>query len=238
MMTSHVESESSANSNAAECGATSAKGLSPQYAFWWGVILLLIGALLGAGLMRAFQPTRTVVPKRTGPLPMYGSVSDFTLTERAGDEVSRDDLMGRVWIADFFFTSCAGICPIMSSAMEGIQSRLADVDGVTLVSISVDPERDTPERLRQYAKRYHADDAGWWFLTGDKHVIYRLSQDSFRLSVEETPPDKRSAEVEDVLHSSKFVLLDQQSRIRGYYDGDDKDDLELLIADVKDLLKE
>jgi protein SCO1/2 len=219
-------------------GGVAGGGPSPQYAFWWGLILLLIGGLLGAGLMRALQPTRTIVPKRTGPLQVYGEVSDFTLTERSGDEFSRDDLLGRVWIADFFFTSCAGICPIMSSAMEGIQARLEEVEGVTLVSISVDPERDTPERLRQYAKRYHADETRWWFLTGDKRVIYQLSQDSFRLSVEEAPPDKRGPEIEDVLHSSKFVLLDRQSRIRGYYDGDDKDDIELLIADVQDLLKE
>ncbi len=211
---------------------------SPQYAFWWGLILLLIGGVLGAGLMSAIQPTRTIVAKRTGPLQVYGEISNFKLTERNGDEVSGDDLMGRVWIADFFFTSCAGICPIMSSAMERIQSRLEGVDEVTLVSISVDPERDTPQRLQQYAKRYNADENGWWFLTGDKRVIYQLSQDSFRLSVEETPPDKRGPEVEDVLHSSKFVLLDRQSRIRGYYDGDDKDDLDLLVADVKELLKE
>lgn len=236
MMMNSIETNSNAQDQ--EAGSSKVCGPSPQYAFWWGVILLLIGGLLGAGVMRALQPTRTIVAKRTGPLQVYGKVSDFTLTERSGDEMSRDDLMGRVWIADFFFTSCAGICPIMSSAMERIQSRLDGVEEVTLVSISVDPERDTPERLRQYAKRYNADETGWWFLTGDKRVIYQLSQDSFRLSVEETPPDKRGAEIEDVLHSSKFVLLDRQSRIRGYYDGDDKDALELLVADVKELLKE
>lgn len=212
--------------------------ISPQYAFWWGIMLLLIGGVLGAGVMRAFQPTRVIQAKRTGPMPVYGRVSNFELIERSGDAVTGDDLMGRVWIADFFFTSCAGICPIMSSAMERLQTRLTDVEEVTLVSISVDPERDTPARLRQYAKRYNAHDTGWWFLTGDKSVIYRLSQDSFRLGVEETPPDQRGPKVEDVLHSSKFVLLDRQSRIRGYYDGEDREMLDQLVADVKELLKE
>lgn len=211
---------------------------SPQYAFWWGVILLLIGGVLGAGLMQALQPTRVVQAKRTGPMPVYGRVSDFKLTERSGDGVTSDDLMGRVWIADFFFTSCAGICPIMSGAMEGLQAKLSAVDEVTLVSISVDPERDTPARLRQYAKQYNADATRWWFLTGDKRVIYQLSQDSFRLGVEETPLEQRGPEVEDVLHSNKFVLLDRQSRIRGYYDGEDRAMLDLLVADVKELLKE
>ncbi len=233
-----VESEAPIESSAISDPSRPVAVSSPQYAFWWGLILLLIGGVLGAGVMSAFQPTRTIVAKRTGPLQVYGRVSDFKLTERSGDEVSGDDLMGRVWIADFFFTSCAGICPIMSSAMERLQTRLENVEEVTLVSISVDPERDTPERLRQYAKRYHADETGWWFLTGDKKVIYQLSQDSFRLGVEETPPDQRGPEVEDVLHSSKFVLLDRQSRIRGYYDGDDKDALDLLVADVQELLKE
>ncbi len=211
---------------------------SPQYAFWWGVMLLLIGGVLGAGVMRVFQPTKVIQAKRTGPMPVYGRISEFELTERSGDVVTGDDLMGRVWIADFFFTSCGSICPIMSSAMEGLQAKLRDVDEVTLVSISVDPERDTPARLRQYAKRYNAHATRWWFLTGDKRVIYQLSQDSFRLGVEETPPDQRGPEVEDVLHSNKFVLLDRQSRIRGYYDGEDREMLDLLVADVKELLKE
>jgi len=211
---------------------------SPQYAFWWGVILLLLGGILGAGIMRAFQPETIVKARRTGPMPVYGKISDFTLTERSGDEVTGDDLMGRVWVADFFFTSCAGICPIMSNAMSRVQDQLQGVEEVTLVSFSVDPERDTPARLREYAKRYNADETGWWFLTGDKKVIYQVSRESFRLSVEETPADERGPQVEDVLHSSKFVLLDRRSRIRGYYDGDDRESLELLVADVKELLKE
>jgi protein SCO1/2 len=207
-----------------------------QYQLWWGALLLVLGAVLGAGFVELLKPASAKDPAgtyvRTSPQPVLGQVSDFSLTERDGRTVNKRDLEGRVWIADFFFTSCAGVCPMMSSAMSRLQERLADMEGVTLVSISVDPERDTPERLRRYADRYEADPARWWFLTGDKADIYRLSRESFRLSVEENTGDS-SDQTEDVLHSSKFVLLDQEGRIRGYYEGDVPEALDALVADVR-----
>jgi len=127
---------------------------------------------------------------------------------------------------------------MMSKRMASLQTALEGVEEVTLVSISVDPERDTPERLRRYAAKYDADPVRWWFLTGDRRAIYRLSRESFHLGVEEAPEEDREPGMEDVLHSSKFVLLDRKSRIRGYYDGEDPKIVEQLAADIRRLLKE
>jgi protein SCO1/2 len=210
--------------------------MSRQELLWWAAILLILGGVLGAGIVHLLGPEKKRL--RTEPLPVLGHVSDFKLIDSSGDPVSRDDLAGRVWIADFFFTSCAGICPMMSKRMAELQDKLSDTREVTLVSISVDPERDTPERLRRYAAMYDADPVRWWFLTGERAAIYRLSHESFRLSVEEVPEDQREPGMEDVLHSSRFVLLDRQARIRGYYDGEDQDMVEQLAADIRGLLKE
>lgn len=217
--------------------APSTVTLSRQDMVWWVVILLLVGGLFGAGIIHLLQPARDVVVS-TGPLPVIGTVSDFELIDSGGEKVQRDDLLGRVWVADFFFTSCAGICPMMSKRMAELQAGLDADEQVTLVSISVDPERDQPERLRRYAAKYEADPLRWWFLTGDKRDIYRLSQESFHLGVEDAPVDGREPGMEDVLHSSRFVLLDRKSRIRGYYDGEEPNTVERLLADIRRLLKE
>lgn len=212
--------------------------LSRQDMAWWGLILLLLGGVLGAGIVYLLQPDRPAPAAPSGPLPVLGSVSEFNLISSADEAITRADLEGRVWVADFFFTSCAGICPMMSKRMAELQSRLGDTREVTLVSISVDPERDTPERLRRYAQRYSADPVRWWFLTGRREEIYRLSQESFRLGVEAVPEDRREPGMEEVLHSSRFVLLDRKSRIRGYYEGEEPDMVDRLLTDIRRLLKE
>lgn len=212
--------------------------LTRQDLIWWALILLLVGGLLGAGIVHLLQPARPAPAGSAGPLPVLGSVSNFTLTDSSGEAVTLDNLGGRVWVADFFFTSCAGICPMMSQRMVELQKKLAGVEEVTLVSISVDPERDTPERLRRYAEHYGADPDRWWFLTGDRGVIYRLSRESFHLGVEEVPEAEREPGMEEVMHSSRFVLLDRKGRIRGYYEGEESGMVDRLAADIRRLLKE
>ncbi len=167
-------------------------------------------------------------------LPVLGEVPPFSLIERSGRALTRDDLSDHVWIADFIFTRCAGICPVMTSSMSRIQEGLADAPSVRLVSVSVDPEWDTLEVLREYAEGVAADSARWLFATGDKRAIYRLSQEGFRLGVADAETTAQgvafagrdtaaAADAGDaVLHSSYFVLVDGQARIRGYYDGSDE----------------
>jgi protein SCO1 len=158
------------------------------------------------------------------------TVPEFTLTERSSREVKNQELAGKIWIADFVYTSCGGICPIMSEKMRKLQDRLPPE--IQLVSFSVDPETDTPAVLTEYAKRYGADPNRWLFLTGNKESLYKLSKDGFKLAVQDTD----GTQAEPITHSSRFALVDRQGRIRGYYSMDEESELAHIISDAKTLL--
>jgi len=209
--------------------------LRREYVIWWVLLILVIGLLIGAGFVQWLHAPGD--GSRDGKLPILGTISDFTLIERSGRRINRKCLAGKVSIVDFVFTRCASTCPMMTSRMATLQQRLRGSDDVQLVSISVDPLRDTPAVLTEYAARYDADPDRWWFLTGDMKAIYRLSHESFRLTVEAVPEDEREPDMEAVLHSTKFVLLDRDVRIRGYYDGVDRADVDRLYEGAMKLLE-
>jgi cytochrome oxidase Cu insertion factor (SCO1/SenC/PrrC family) len=160
----------------------------------------------------------------------YGQVPEFSLTDQEGETVTRGDLAGKVWIADFIFTNCAGTCPMITETMSRLQRALPKE--VHLVSFSVDPARDTPEVLAEYAKKTSADRERWHFLTGDKNTLYDLSIKGFKLALDETT----GTEVEPITHSTRLVLVDQEGKIRGYYGGTDEEDMKRLFTDATDLL--
>jgi protein SCO1/2 len=195
----------------------------------YGAILVAVAGFIGTS---AFLWGREQA-RRPSPLPVYGSVPDFELTERSGRAVRLADLKGRIWIADFIFTSCAGPCPMLSQQMSGFQASLARAPEIRLVSFSVDPERDTPAVLSEYAARYRADPERWLFLTGDRKAVYGLIREGFRLTVEQAPEDEGQ-----VIHSLRFTLVDRAGRVRGYYNGDDPESLRRLLPDVDRLLRE
>jgi protein SCO1/2 len=147
------------------------------------------------------------------PLPIYGKVPDFNLTERSGQKIGLQNLKGKIWIADFMFTSCSDVCPMMTSKMKQLQDLFSTDAGVQLVSFSVDPKKDSPAVLTAYAKGAGASDR-WWFLTGDEKKIHQLAMGGFFLGVAEAN-DKNP-----ILHSQKFALVDQKGQIRGFYDSD------------------
>jgi protein SCO1/2 len=164
---------------------------------------------------------------RAEPLPVLGTVPAFSLTERHGTTVTAGDLAGHVWIADFVFTRCPDICPVLSSRMAALQDKLAGGDGpVRLVSISVDPLHDTPEALSAYAEHYRAG-PDWLFLTGSRDAVAALLRDGFRVAFSDEGPANSP-----ITHSDRFVLVDRQLRIRGYYHGNDPADLSRLVADA------
>jgi cytochrome oxidase Cu insertion factor (SCO1/SenC/PrrC family) len=169
---------------------------------------------------------------RMTPLPMLGQVPEFSMIEANGKPVHLSDLRGRVWMADFIFTHCAGQCPRMTHGMAQLQMELPKREDWRLVSVSVDPERDTPEVLTKYADMYGADRSHWLFLTGNKTAIRQMIRNSFRMSVE----DNADSQDEPILHSSKIVLVDRDGLIRGYYDGTERDSLKQLVEDVSRLL--
>jgi protein SCO1 len=160
----------------------------------------------------------------------YGRVPDFSLTDSNGQRVTLEDFRGKVWIADFIFTSCGGMCPMMTAEMRKLQDTLPR--DIQLVSFSVDPARDTPSVLNEYAKRNGADPARWKFVTGERGALYDLSIKGFKLGVD----DLQGTEQEPITHSSRFVLIDKDGRIYGYYSGTESNDRDRLSADAKGLL--
>ncbi len=190
---------------------------------------LAVIALLAAGLTLFLARTGALDELARGlrPLPVHGAVADFALTERSGRTVTRAELAGHVWIADFIFTRCQTICPRMTSAMSTLATDLADAPDVRFVSITVDPAYDTAYVLADFAARYNADPERWFFLTGTKEAIYPLLADSFHLTAEGADGSFN--------HSTRFVLVDGAGRIRGYYDSADTETLRRLAADARRL---
>ena len=170
-------------------------------------------------------------------LPIYGQIPDFRLIERDGQPRTLNDCNGEIWFAAFFFASCPGPCPVLSSRLAELAQAVGRTQGkVRVVSITVDPATDTPERLQAYAQQYGAG-KNWWFLTGPLSEIYRIAREGFKLAVEENPPEA-VAQNGKMLHSTKIAMVDGQGRVRGYYNGTDADLLARVLPDLGDLMRE
>jgi protein SCO1/2 len=171
--------------------------------------------------------------ERTEPLPELGTIPELELVDQRGDAFRRSDLRGKISIVDFVFTTCPTICPLLSARMKRFQDRFADAgDAVQLVSISVDPDHDTPEVMRAYGERYGADPARWRLLTGDANEVNRVVVRGFRVAMGEPEPVEGGGY--DIMHSSHFVLVDRDGVIRGYYENDEEG-AEALLRDVERL---
>ncbi len=169
------------------------------------------------------------------PLKKHFDVPHFTLTERSGQPFDSATMRGKVWVADFFFTSCQGTCLVLTHRVSQLHRTFKDEPGVRFVSISTDANNDTPEQLTKYAKSFRADDR-WLFLTGAHDAIFDLSIAGFKLALVEDPS---AISVSDkFIHSTRLVLVDKSGTIRGYYDGLSQDEAEIqrLTTDIKRLL--
>ena len=161
-------------------------------------------------------------------LPISGSVPDFKFTDSNGETISREDMEGKVWVADFIFTTCTMACPIMTGNMNIIHKSFKDDNNVRIISISVYPEYDTPEVLKEYASRYNANTDRWHFLTGPEESVKNIIKTGFKIG-----------DYEDIIsHSEKFALVDVRGNIRGYYSGMETEDMSKLKKDIKRLLRE
>jgi protein SCO1 len=201
----------------------------PRTGTAWKLTLILIPVVTGALLFWLRQIQVNALASR--PLAAYGNVPGFELVNQDGQAFGSQQLSGKIWIADFIFTSCPGPCPIISTRMSELQKPLAKSD-VRLVSFSVDPEKDTPEVLRVYADKLRKEPFSWDFLTGPIATIASLSRDGFKLGLAEG----ESAESGPV-HSTRFVLVDRHGAIRGYYDALSADGVTKLLADTNHLLR-
>ena len=196
----------------------------------WYVTLILIPLLTAAFLLWLRHAQADRLARRA--MAHYGTVPPFQLTNQDNEPFGSDQLKGKIWIVDFIFSTCPGPCPMMSSRMSDLQKPLEKTD-VHLVSVSVDPEKDTPEVLRGYAQKLNAQEGRWEFLTGPKAAIYDLSRQGFKLPVSE---DSDTPGVP--AHSTRAVLVDRRGAIRGYYDITAPDTLTKLVADTNQLLRE
>lgn len=196
----------------------------------WRWILLLFPIFIAAGLVLLRQFEAGALARRS--LGRYGVVPPFRLTNQEGQTFGSAQLAGRIWIADFVFTSCAGPCPMISTRMSELQKPLRKSD-VHLLSFTVDPDKDTPAVLRNYAGKLHAEPGRWDFLTGSKAALYDLSRNGFKLGVSDG-----SEETGVPVHSTRMVLVDRRGVIRGYYDALAPDAVTKVLADASHLLRE
>lgn len=198
------------------------------------ILYLFYNALQPPEILTVYQPTmvnpelvdRTIQYKRK-----YHTIADFSLTNQNGETITQANYADKIYIADFFFTTCPTICPIMTKNMVSIQERIKDFDDVMLLSHSVTPEIDSVAQLKKYAIEKGVNDAKWNLVTGDKKQIYELARKSY-LAVK----DDGDGGPFDMIHTENFILVDKKKRIRGFYDGTNEEEVEKLMGDLKILM--
>ena len=163
----------------------------------------------------------------------YHTIADFKFTNQNGKIITQKDYENKIYVADFFFTTCGSICPIMTTNMIDVQAAFAKNSKVMLLSHSVMPDVDEVKVLKKYAIKNKVDDAKWNLVTGDKKEIYRMARKSY-LAVKQGKPEEMYA----MVHTENFVLVDTKKRVRGFYDGTKKEEITRLIDDITFLLSE
>jgi len=161
----------------------------------------------------------------------YHKISNFSLTNQNGETVTEENYNNKIYVADFFFTTCPSICPIMTENMFYIQEKTINKD-ILLVSYSVTPEIDSVAQLKKYAIEKGVDDSKWNLLTGEKKDIYELARKSYLVAKNNGDGGKY-----DMIHTENFVLIDKEKRIRGFYDGTNKEEMDKLLNDIQILEK-
>lgn len=216
------------------------------------VVILLVIAL--AGIITAYLMTK---PSDEKPLPVINpidlnsemvdadlarqgfghKIGDFSFTDQTGKAFGLKDVEGKVFVAEYFFSTCGTICPKMTAQMERVHQQFKHNNQVEILSFTVDPANDTVARLAEYAKEHHADSKQWHFLTGEKEKLYEAARRSFFV-LKPAAVENQGDVGSDFIHTNNFVLIDKQLRIRGYYDGTSAHDVDRLMKDMERLLEE
>jgi cytochrome oxidase Cu insertion factor (SCO1/SenC/PrrC family) len=196
-------------------------------AFFRGATIALAFVIAALGFWRLKMAASKNAP------PDYGSVAAFTLTDQDGKPFGSKDLVGKNWIADFFFTRCMGPCPLLTTRLAELQNKYKAKSDLAYVSFTVDPDYDQPAVLKKYAGTYNADTSSWKFLTGPRDTVYPLIQNNFKLAV--APGSDAPAGQIDIMHSTYFVLVDGRGHIRGFYNSLEPAALGRLRDDISHL---
>ncbi len=214
-----------------------------KYKFF-GTVLLALSIVIIYLFYNALQPKKTLAIYQPSMVSQelvdstlhykkkYHTIGDFALTNQNGKKITQDDYKGKIYVADFFFTTCPTICPIMTKNMAQIQDVIMDEKDVLLLSHSVTPDIDSVPQLKKYALEKGVVDAKWNLVTGDKKQIYQLARKSY-LAVK-TDGDGGPY---DMIHTENFILVDKERRIRGFYDGTNSEEIQKLLEDLQILKK-
>lgn len=192
---------------------------------------LIYEALQPVKRLPVYQPNMVnveLVDSTLQHVKKYHRIADFSLVNQNGDTITQEDYRDKIYVADFFFTTCPTICPIMTANLVDVQAALADDDQVLLLSHSVTPEIDSVSQLKKYAIEKGVNDAKWNLVTGNKKQIYELARKSY-LAVQEDGDGGPF----DMIHTENFILVDKQRRIRGFYDGTREDEMDRLLSDIE-----
>ncbi|WP_273568976.1 SCO family protein [Maribacter halichondriae] len=194
------------------------------------IIYLFYNALQPKKMLPIYQPSMVnpeLVDSTLQFKRKYHSIGDFSLTNQNGKEITQKDYQDKIYIADFFFTTCPTICPIMTNNMADIQGHILNDEEVMLLSHSVTPEIDSVAQLKKYALEKGVNDSKWNLVTGDKKQIYELARKSY-LAVK----NDGDGGPFDMIHTENFILVDKERRIRGFYDGTKEEEMDRLMEDL------
>lgn len=168
----------------------------------------------------------------------YGhTIGKFSFLDQDGKLITQEDVRGKVYVVEYFFTTCGTICPKMNKQMQRVHKAYKGNKNVNILSFTVDPKTDTVEQMKRYATQHGADASQWHFLTGSKDSLYRLARTSFFV-LKPAEAENQGDVGSDFIHTNNFVLVDKQMRIRGYYDGTSAKEVDKLIHDIDHLLNE
>ena len=210
-----------------------------------GLVILGLSIIIIAFFYKALKPTVVLPvyqPARVAPelvdesiqyVKKYHTIAPFSMTNQNGETISEQDYDNSIYVADFFFTTCPSICPIMTKNMYALQQRLGPYPAVKLLSFSVTPEIDSVEQLKRYAIENKVNDSRWNLVTGSKKEIYQLARKSYLVVKEDGDGGPH-----DMIHTENFVLVDKQKRIRGYYDGTQAAAMDDILRDIAILIAE
>jgi protein SCO1/2 len=205
-----------------------------------GLSILIVGmfytALKPKQVLPVYQPAMVdpeLVDESIQYVKKYHTISPFSMTNQNGETITEQDYESAVYVADFFFTTCPSICPIMTKNMYALQQKLSPYPDVKLLSFSVTPEIDSVAQLKRYAIENKVDDKRWNLVTGNKREIYELARKSYLVV-----KDNGDGGPHDMIHTENFVLIDAKKRIRGYYDGTKLSSIESIINDINILANE
>jgi protein SCO1 len=200
------------------------------------IIFLFYQALKPKKTLPIFNPADVnpeLVDSTVQYIQKYHTIADFSFTNQNGKTITQKDYQGKIYVADFFFTTCGSICPIMTTNMVDVQKAFANNPKVMLLSHTVFPETDSVPALKSYAIKKGVNDQKWNLVTGDKKAIYTMARKSY-LAVKLGKP----SELYDMVHTENFVLVDTKRRVRGFYDGTKKEEIQRLIEDINWLLSQ